>query len=85
MGLISWITVGAIAGMLAGWVMPGEGPGGFGITVLVGMAGATVGGAIVSVLGGTGATGLNVWSFLVATPGAVVLLFLYGLTARRAV
>jgi hypothetical protein len=40
MGLISWIIVGAIAGMFARWVMPGEGPGGFGITVLVGMAGA---------------------------------------------
>ncbi len=84
MGLISWIIVGAIAGMLAKWIMPGEGPGGFVVTILLGMAGASVGGFVVSILGGTGATGFNVWSILVATLGAIVLLFLYGLIARRA-
>jgi uncharacterized membrane protein YeaQ/YmgE (transglycosylase-associated protein family) len=47
------------------------------------MAGASVGGFIVSILGGAGATGFNVWSILVATLGAVVLLALYRLVARR--
>jgi uncharacterized membrane protein YeaQ/YmgE (transglycosylase-associated protein family) len=37
----------------------------------------------VGVLGGSGATGFNVWSVLVATLGAIVLLYLYGLIARR--
>ena len=85
MGLISWIVVGLIAGLLAKWIMPGEGPGGLLITLILGMAGASLGGFVVSILGGTGATGFNVWSILVATFGAIILLFLYGLLARRSV
>ncbi len=83
MGLISWIVVGLLAGLLAKWIMPGEGPGGLLITLILGMAGASVGGFVVSLLGGMGATGFNVWSVLVATFGAIILLFLYGLIARR--
>ena len=83
MGLISWILVGAIAGLLAKWIMPGSGPGGFIITIILGMAGASIGGFVVGVLGGTGATGFNIWSILVATLGALILLFVYGLIARR--
>jgi uncharacterized membrane protein YeaQ/YmgE (transglycosylase-associated protein family) len=83
MGLISWVVVGLIAGLLAKWIMPGEGPGGLLITLVLGMAGASVGGFVVSILGGTGATGFNVWSIIVATFGAIILLFLYGLLVRR--
>ena len=83
MGLLSWIVVGLLAGLLAKWIMPGSDPGGIIVTILVGMAGAAVGGLIVSILGGTGATGFNVWSILVATLGAVILLALYRLFARR--
>ncbi len=83
MGLISWIVVGLIAGLLARWITPGPDPGGIIVTVLVGMAGASVGGFVVGILGGAGATGLNVWSILVATLGALILLFLYNLVARR--
>ena len=83
MGLISWIVVGLIAGLLARWITPGPDPGGIIVTVLVGMAGASVGGFLVGILGGAGATGLNVWSILVATLGALILLFLYNLIARR--
>jgi uncharacterized membrane protein YeaQ/YmgE (transglycosylase-associated protein family) len=83
-GLISWIVVGLVAGLLAKWIMPGSEPGGFIVTGLLGMAGASVGGFVVSILGGTGATGFNVWSILVATLGAVLLLFLYNLVTRRA-
>ncbi len=83
MGLISWIVIGLIAGLLAKWIMPGSEPGSFIITILLGMGGAAVGGFVISVLGGTGATGFNVWSILVATFGAIILLFLYGLITRR--
>ena len=83
MGIISWVVVGLIAGLLAKWFMPDTGPGSFIVTVLVGMAGASIGGFIVRLLGGTGATGFNVWSILVATLGAIILLFLYGLVDRR--
>ncbi len=83
MGFISWIVVGAIAGLLARRIVPGPDPGRFIVTVLLGMAGASVGGFVVGVVGGSGTTGFNVWSVLVATLGAVVLLYLYGLIARR--
>jgi uncharacterized membrane protein YeaQ/YmgE (transglycosylase-associated protein family) len=84
MEIISWIVAGLIAGLLAKWIMPGSGAGGFIIAVLIGMAGASIGGFIVRLLGGTGATGFNAWSILVSMLGAIVLLFLYGLVARRA-
>lgn len=83
MGLISWIVVGLIAGLLAKWAMPGPDPGGIIVTALIGMAGASVGGFVVGILGGTGATGFNVWSILVATLGAVILLAIYRMFTRR--
>jgi uncharacterized membrane protein YeaQ/YmgE (transglycosylase-associated protein family) len=83
MGIISWIIVGLIAGALGKLVMPGDEPGGFIVTLLIGMAGAVVGGFVVGILGGTGATGLNIWSILVATLGAIILLALYRLIAER--
>jgi uncharacterized membrane protein YeaQ/YmgE (transglycosylase-associated protein family) len=82
MEIISWVVVGLIAGLLARWIMPGSGPAGFVITALIGMAGASIAGFIVRLLGGAGATGFNVWSILIATLGAIILLFVYGLMAR---
>ena len=77
MGIISWVVVGLIAGLLARLVVPGDGPRGLIVTTVVGMVGAVVGGTLIGLLGGVGATGLNVWSVLVATLGAIVLLFVY--------
>jgi len=77
MGIISWIIVGLIAGVLAKLIMPGDDPGGFIVTILIGMAGALIGGFVVGLLGGTGATGFNIWSILVATLGAIILLAIY--------
>jgi uncharacterized membrane protein YeaQ/YmgE (transglycosylase-associated protein family) len=82
-GLISWVVVGAIAGLLAKRIVPGPDPGRFIVTVILGMGGASVGGFAVGVLGGSGATGFNVWSIFVAALGAVLLLLAYGLVARR--
>jgi uncharacterized membrane protein YeaQ/YmgE (transglycosylase-associated protein family) len=81
MGIISWIVVGLIAGLLAKFILPGDNPGGVIVTTLIGMAGALIGGFVVGVLGGVGATGFNVWSILVATFGAIILLFVYRLFA----
>ena len=79
MGIISWVVVGLIAGLLARLVVPGDGPRGLIVTTVVGMVGAVIGGTLIGLLGGVGATGLNVWSVLVATLGAIVLLFIYRL------
>ncbi|CAA9407869.1 MAG: hypothetical protein AVDCRST_MAG01-01-1429 [uncultured Rubrobacteraceae bacterium] len=83
MGLISWVVVGTIAGLLARRIVPGPDPGRFVVTVILGMAGASVGGFMVGVIGGAGATGFNLWSIFVATLGAVLLLYVYGFVARR--
>ena len=77
MGIISWIIVGLIAGVLGKLIMPGDDPGGFIVTILIGMAGALIGGFVVGLLGGTGATGFTIWSILVATLGAIILLAIY--------
>ncbi len=75
--------MGLIAGFLAKLLVPGDDPGSIIVTILVGMVGAVVGGLIVGVLGGTGVTGFNVWSILVATLGAIILLVLFRLVASR--
>jgi uncharacterized membrane protein YeaQ/YmgE (transglycosylase-associated protein family) len=84
MGLLSWVAVRALAGLLARCIVPRSAPDGFVVTVPLGISGASVGGFVVGVPGGPGTTGLDVWSVLVAALGAVILLFVYGLVARRA-
>lgn len=83
LGILSWIIVGAIAGLLANMVMGG---GGFGIigSILLGVVGALVGGWLsTSILGlPYDVTGINLPSILVATGGAVVVLFVVGLLRR---
>ena len=83
MGLISWVVVGAIAGLLAKGIVPGPDPGRFVVTILLGMAGASLGGFALGVLGGPWVVGFSLWSLLIAAVGAVGLLCLYGLIARR--
>jgi len=58
-------------------IMPGRDPGGFLLTIVIGMIGAVVGGFVVQLLGGRGVMGFNIWSILVATLGAIILLALY--------
>ena len=77
MGILSWIVFGLIAGALAKWIMPGRDPGGIVVTILIGIAGAIIGGLIASVLGLGTVSGFNLWSFLVAVGGALLLLFGY--------
>lgn len=85
MGLLTWIILGAIAGAIAKWIMPGEDPGGIIVTILLGIAGALIGGFIASAIGLGGVEGLTIGSIIIAILGAVVLLILYRLvTGNRA-
>jgi uncharacterized membrane protein YeaQ/YmgE (transglycosylase-associated protein family) len=77
MGIISWILLGLVAGALAKWIMPGKDPGGIVITMLIGIAGALIGGFIASLLGLGRVSGFNLWSLLVAVGGALILLWAY--------
>jgi uncharacterized membrane protein YeaQ/YmgE (transglycosylase-associated protein family) len=82
--ILVFIVVGLIAGLLAKLVMPGRAPGGLIVTTLMGIAGAFIGGLVLQFLGSAaGVTGINIWSILVATLGAVILLAIYRLFAGR--
>ena len=83
MGILALIVVGLIAGLLAKLILLGDDPGGLIVTTLIGIAGAFLGGFVVGLLGGAGGTGINIWSILVATLGAVILLAIYRLFASR--
>jgi uncharacterized membrane protein YeaQ/YmgE (transglycosylase-associated protein family) len=82
MGIIAWIVLGLIAGLIAKLIMPGRDPGGFIITILIGIAGALVGGFIATRLGYGGVDGLDIGSIAVAVFGAILLLFGYRMLKR---
>lgn len=77
MGILSWIVFGLIAGVVAKFIMPGEDPGGFIITILIGIVGAVVGGFIGSLLGLGTVNSFDVRSFLIAIAGALIVLWGY--------
>jgi uncharacterized membrane protein YeaQ/YmgE (transglycosylase-associated protein family) len=77
MGILSWIVMGLIVGVLAKVIMPGKDPGGLIVTILLGIAGAFLGGYVGSALGLGTVTGFNMGSLLIAIGGAVLLLILY--------
>jgi len=81
MGILTWILIGLIAGIIAKLVMGDK----FGwiVTILLGIVGAFVGGWVSGMFGGPGVTGFNITSILVAALGAIIVLFIYGLVARR--
>jgi uncharacterized membrane protein YeaQ/YmgE (transglycosylase-associated protein family) len=90
--LISWIIFGLIAGALAKLIMPGNDPGGFIITIILGIAGAIVGGFIANQfnIGGSAAAGDAgigsagfITQLIFAVIGAIILLALYRLIAGR--
>jgi uncharacterized membrane protein YeaQ/YmgE (transglycosylase-associated protein family) len=83
MGILTWIIVGAIAGAIGKLIMPGDDPGGFIITILLGIAGAIVGGFIASALGLGAVSGFNFWSIIIAILGAILLLWIYRLVVGR--
>lgn len=76
MGLISWILVGGIAGWLSTKIITPKKRKGCFSGIILGIVGAIVGGFIVNFFGGHGVTGFNPYSILVATLGAVVLIWL---------
>ena len=81
MGFITWILIGLVAGVIAKLVM-GDSLG-WVLTIVLGIVGAFVGGWASGLVGGPSVTGFNITSIVVAVIGAVIVLFVYGLIARR--
>lgn len=84
MGVLSWIVFGLIAGIIAKVLMPGRDPGGCLVTMLLGVAGAFVGGFLYRLVTGTEVLyfGFDFTSFVIAVLGAVVVLAVYRLILK---
>jgi uncharacterized membrane protein YeaQ/YmgE (transglycosylase-associated protein family) len=80
-GIVGWIIFGLIVGLIAKLLHPGRDPGGFVITILIGIAGSLLGGFVGRALGlyreGEGA------GLLMSVLGAILLLVLYNVFSRR--
>ncbi|MEU2181180.1 GlsB/YeaQ/YmgE family stress response membrane protein [Streptomyces thermolilacinus] len=85
MGIIAWILIGLLAGLIAKALMPGRDPGGIIVTMLIGIAGALLGGWLGKVIFGVdsvdGFFELSTW--VAAIVGSLILLGVYRLFTRN--
>lgn len=81
MSILGWIILGGLAGWVASLLTREEGS--LLKNIIVGIIGAFVGGFVFTALGGSDITGFNLYSFLVALVGAVILIFLLRLVTGR--
>ena len=79
--ILSWIVFGLVVGALAKLLMPGNDPGGFIVTVLLGIAGALVGGFLGQAMGFYGPD--QAAGYIMSIIGAIILLALYRMMTRR--
>jgi uncharacterized membrane protein YeaQ/YmgE (transglycosylase-associated protein family) len=85
MSIIGWVILGAVAGWLASIVTGRNAQMGCIANIVAGVVGALIGGFVFSLLGGTGVTGFNLYSLIVAFIGAVIVLAIWNaLSGRRA-
>jgi uncharacterized membrane protein YeaQ/YmgE (transglycosylase-associated protein family) len=82
MSILAWLVVGLVAGVLAKFVVPGEGPGGIIGDLIVGIVGAIIGGWVFNYFGHSAADGINWYSIGVAFVGSVILLAVLRLFSR---
>ena len=79
--ILGWLLIGLVAGVLGKFLMPGKDPGGFIVTILIGIAGALLAGFVAQTMNWTMVGG---WQNYAAAPaGAVVLLALYRMVVNR--
>ncbi|WP_312942760.1 GlsB/YeaQ/YmgE family stress response membrane protein [Oscillibacter sp.] len=83
MGILGWIVIGALAGWIASMITDNDQKMGAGANIAVGIIGGFLGGLIMNLLGGSGITGFNLWSLLVAVVGAVILLWIASAIKRK--
>ena len=83
MSFITWIVLGLIAGFIASKIVDKSGAGLF-LDIVLGVVGAVVGGWLFNMFGGSGVTGLNLYSLAVAVVGAIAVLVVYHAIRRTA-
>ncbi len=77
MGVLSWLILGLVVGILAKFIMPGKDSGGMVTTIILGIVGAFLGGAISSFLGFGSFSGWDIKSLLIAVGGAIIALVIW--------
>jgi uncharacterized membrane protein YeaQ/YmgE (transglycosylase-associated protein family) len=82
MGILGWIILGGLAGWIAS-ALTGSRDGCL-MDIVIGIVGALIGGFVFSLIGGSGVTGLNLWSLFVAVAGAVILILAVRAFRKRA-
>jgi uncharacterized membrane protein YeaQ/YmgE (transglycosylase-associated protein family) len=80
-GVIGWIIFGLIVGAVAKLLMPGRDPGGFIVTMVIGIVGALIGGFLGRAVGWYGPN--DSAGFFMSVLGAIVLLFIYRMIVGR--
>jgi uncharacterized membrane protein YeaQ/YmgE (transglycosylase-associated protein family) len=84
MGILGWIVVGLIGGTLGKLLMPGKDPGGIILTILLGIAGAMLGGFIAVALDiSDGVDDFHIGSIVLAVLGTMLILFVFRAVAGR--
>jgi uncharacterized membrane protein YeaQ/YmgE (transglycosylase-associated protein family) len=85
MGIIGWILLGLLAGIIAKALLPGDDPGGFIVTTIIGIVGALLGGFIARALGIGDPIDefFDISTWLAAIIGAIALLLVYRVVVGR--
>ena len=82
MSIIAFLILGGIAGWIASLIMGTDASQGIFLNIVVGVVGSFIGGFLFNLLGTTGVEGFSIWSLVVATIGAIVLLWIVQLVRR---
>ncbi|MFM7151595.1 MAG: GlsB/YeaQ/YmgE family stress response membrane protein [Gemmataceae bacterium] len=78
MGIVSWILMGLLAGMVAQFILPGRVPGGWIWTIGLGLVGSLIGGFLsTQILGFGDVHGFDVRSIAIAVCGSVLAILAY--------
>ena len=84
MGFLAFLLLGLIAGAIAKLILPGKQGGGWIVTLLLGVVGALLGGFLGGQIFGVGGQGVfNIWTWVLAVGGAIIVLLIYGLVTRK--
>ncbi|MDQ3874369.1 MAG: GlsB/YeaQ/YmgE family stress response membrane protein [Actinomycetota bacterium] len=85
MGIIGWIILGLLAGLIAKAILPGDQPGGIIVTTLIGVAGALIAGFIAQAIGFGDPIDefFDISTWVAAIVGALILLVVWGMVAGR--
>lgn len=75
MGILSWVVLGLLAGIIARCIMPGKEHMGIFMTIILGIIGALIGGVVSTALGFGKVDGFNIYSIAIATVGSIIVLF----------